>query len=124
MSNTVCIKGINFKKISENYFKKADLSNLLFVMLSQSGAIDRRGTVYLFTPTDAFVMYREDYYDGFIDNMFLLLKEWNLVNVYFCDFLIINPDIYDSFVQKLCALNQPYFWFDTAIEVYKNEYCK
>ena len=123
MSNTVRIKGIDFQKINERYLKKANLSNLLFVMVSQSGAIDRRGTVYFFTLTSAFILDKGDYGDYFIDDLFLYTKDWNLINVYFCDFIIINPDIYDSFVHELCARNQPYFWFQTAIDVYKNKYC-
>ena len=92
-------------------------------MISQSGAIDRRGTIYFFTPTGAYFMEREDYTAEFKDELFLFASEWNLVNAYFCDFLIIRPDIYDSFVRELCARNQPYFWFDTAIEVYGTKYC-
>lgn len=123
MQNTICIDGVNFQKINERSFKKLDLSEILFVMISQSGVVDWRGTVYIFTPTAAFLMDKEDYNDGFLDELFLFVSEWNSVNVYFCDFVIIRPDIYDSFVRELCARNLPFFWFDTAIEVYKIKYC-
>jgi hypothetical protein len=68
MSNKISIKGVSFKKVNEKFIKKADLSNLLFVMMSQSGA-------------------------------------------------------YDSFIRELNAKNLPYFWFQTAIDVYKDKYC-
>lgn len=122
MEDSICTKGITFKRIDEKYFKNIDLSSMLFFMISQSGAIDRRGTIYFFTKTDAFFMDREDYNDGFIDKLLLSVPEWNLINAYFCDFLVINPDIYDSFARELCARNQPFFWFETAIEVYRNKY--
>jgi hypothetical protein len=93
-------------------------------MISQSGAIDRRGRIYFFTDDGAtFFMEKEDYGEGFRDELFIFASDWNLVNAYFCDFLIFRPDIYDSFVRKLCARNTPYFWFDTAIEVYGHDYC-
>ena len=124
MENSICIKGVNFQRTTPGVVRKDISSNLLFFMISQSGALDRRGTIYFFTDGDTFFMDREDYADGFTDELFLFASEWNLVNAYFCDFLVFRPDIYDSFVRELCARNQPYFWFDTAIEVYKNKYCE
>lgn len=123
MNNSIFIKGVKFERTTPKAIRKDISSNILFFMISQSGAIDRRGTIYFFTPSVAYFMEREDYTDEFTDELFLFASEWNLVNAYFCDFLIIRPDIYDSFVRELCARNQPYFWFDTAIEVYGNKYC-
>ncbi len=124
MEKSICIKGVTFKRISEKSFKKIDTSNILFFMISQSGAIDRRGTIYIFTPTAAFFMDKEDYSDGFTDEFFLSIVKWKSINVYFCDFLIIKPKIYDEFVHELCTRNLRSFWFETAIDVYKDKYCK
>ena len=124
MKNSICIQGVTFKRINEKSFAKINLSNMLFFMMSQSGAIDRRGIIYLFAPTATFFMNKEDYNDGFIDKLLLSVSKWNLVNVYFCDFLIVRPDIYDSFAHELCARNIRDFWFETAIDVYKSKYCK
>jgi len=123
MSDSISIKGVEFQRTTPNAVRKKLSSNMLFFMISQSGAIDRRGTIYFFTPNAAFFMEREDYDSGFINELFIYALDWNRVNAYFCDFLIIRPDIYDSFVRELCARNQPYFWFSTAIEVYGNKYC-
>ena len=122
MERSICVQGVVFKRITQCSFDKIDLSNVLFFMISQSGAIDRRGIIYFFTKTDTFFMDKQDYDDGFIDNLLLSVPEWNLINVYFCDFLVINPDIYDFLVRKLCARNQRFFWFETAIDVYKRIY--
>ena len=122
MERSICVQGVVFKRITQCSFDKIDLSNVLFFMISQSGAIDRRGIIYFFTKTDTFFMDKQDYDDGFIDNLLLSVPEWNLINVYFCDFLVINPDIYDILVRKLCARNQRFFWFETAIDVYKRIY--
>lgn len=124
MQNSVCIKGVSFKRIDENFFKEIDMSNMLFFMISQSGSIDRRGTIYFFTTTETFFMDREDYNDGFVDKLLSYVPDWFLINVYFCDFVIINPKIYDSFVRELCARNLRYYWFETAMEVYRDKYCK
>ena len=124
MEKTICVQGVTFKRINEKTFKKIDPSNVLFFMISQSGVIDRRGIIYLFTKTECFYMYKKHYREGFIDNILLSVSNWNLINVYFCDFLVINPAIYEPFVRELCARNLRYFWFDTAIDVYKEKYCE
>ena len=124
MVNTITIRGVKIKRTTPDAVRKVHSSNMLFFMISQSGGIDRRGTIYFFIDKNAFFMEREDYAPGFIDELFIYASEWNLVNAYFCDFLIIRPDIYDSFIRELCSRNQPYFWFDTAIEVYGNKYCE
>lgn len=123
MNDTITISGVKFQRTTPNAVREELSTNMLFFMVSQSGALDRRGTIYFFTPNAAYFMEREDYQGGFIDELFIFASEWNLINVYFCDFLIIRPDIYDSFVRELCARNQPYFWFDTAIDVYGHKYC-
>lgn len=124
MEKYICIKGVTFKRITEKSLKKTDITNMLFFMISQSGAIDRCGTVYFFTPTASFFMDKEDYTDGFINKILSYVSKWKMINVYFCDFLVINPKIYDSFVHELCIQNTRYFWFETAIEVYRDKYCK
>jgi hypothetical protein len=40
--------------------------------------------------------------------------------MYFYDYLVINPEIYDSFMKELCAKNIRDFWFETAIDMYRN----
>ena len=122
MEKTICIKGVIFKRIDEKKFKKIDLSNVLFFMISQSGEFDRCGIIYVFTETECFFMEKQDYKEGFIDEILLSVPEWGLINVYFCDFLVINSAIYDSFVRELCARNLRYFWFETAIDVYDSRY--
>ena len=82
------------------------------------------GRIYVFTSNGAFFMNKSDYGDDFINNTLIYLGDWNLINVYFCDFLIINPKIYDSFVSELCKRNINDFWFQTAMEIYKDKYCK
>ena len=47
-------------------------------------------------------------------------KNWKIINMYFYDYLVINPEIYDSFMKELCAKNIRDFWFETAIDIYKN----
>ena len=122
MEKTICVQGVIFKRITESSFKKLDLSNILFFIISQSGVFDRCGIIYVFTETESFFMEKQDYKDGFIDELLLMVPNWNLVNVYFCDFLVIKPAIYDSFVRELCARNLRYFWFETAIDVYDSRY--
>ena len=124
MNNTISISGVKFQRTTPKAIRNDISSNLLFFMISQSGALDRRGTIYFFTPTGAYFMEREDYANEFKDELFTFAAEWNLINAYFCDFLIIRPDIYDSFVHELCAKNIRDFWFDTAIEIYRNKYCE
>ena len=124
MNNSFSVHGVKFHRTTPNAVRKVHSLNMLFFMISQSGALDRRGTIYFFTPTGAYFMEREDYTAEFKDELFIFTSEWNLVNAYFCDFLIIRPDIYDSFIHELCAKNIRDFWFDTAIEVYRNKYCE
>ncbi len=124
MENSICIKGVNFQRTTPGAVRNDISSKMLFFMISQSGALDRRGTIYFFTPTGAYFMELEDYTAEFKDELFIFTSEWNLVNAYFCDFLIIRPDVYDSFIHELCAKNIRDFWFDTAIEIYRNKYCE
>ncbi|MBO7042720.1 MAG: hypothetical protein J6W08_02520 [Alphaproteobacteria bacterium] len=122
MKDSICIKGVTFKRINEDLFKEIDPNTILFFMISQSGLVDRRGTIYIFTKSAAFFMDREDYGDGFIDRLLLSVEEWDLINVYFCDLLIIDPKIYNTFARELCARNIRDFWFETATCVYRDKY--
>lgn len=109
MNNSFTISGVKFHRTTPNTVRKVHSLNMLFFMISQSGSLDRRGTIYFFTPTGAYFMEREDYTAEFKDELFIL---------------IIRPDIYDSFIHELCAKTIRDFWFDTAIEVYENKYCE
>ena len=122
MKDSICIKGVTFKRINEDLFKEIDPNTILFFMISQSGLVDRRGTIYIFTKSAAFFMDREDYGDGLIDRLLLSVEEWDLINVYFCDLLIIDPKIYNTFARELCARNIRDFWFETATCVYRDKY--
>ena len=124
MKDSICIKGVTFKRINEDLFKEIDPKTILFFMISQSGLVDRRGTIYVFTKSAAFFMDRGDYTEGFIDRLLLSVAEWDLINVYFCDFLIINPKVYDSFVCELRNRNIRDYWFQSAIEIYRDGYFK
>lgn len=124
MKDSICIKGVTFKRINEDLFKEIDPKTILFFMISQSGLVDRRGTIYVFTKSAAFFMERGDYTEGFIDRLWLSVAEWDLINVYFCDLLIIDPKIYNPFARELCARNIRDFWFETATCVYRDKYRK
>ena len=119
--DTICIRDVNFQKTSEQTFKKTHISKLLFFIISQSGAIDAPGNIYFFTSDKAYFMSSNEYTNEFIDKILENTKEWNLINLYFCDYLIINPKIYNSFVKELCARNIRDYWFDSAIDIYKNK---
>lgn len=112
--------GVDFQKITEQTFKKINFSELQFFIISQSGAIDTAGNIYIFTRDNAFFMNKNGYSKNFIDNIFVVLSEWNIINLYLCDFLVINPKIYNSFVSELCSKNIRDFWFETAIDIYKS----
>ncbi|MBQ6110599.1 MAG: hypothetical protein IJL05_04420 [Alphaproteobacteria bacterium] len=117
-NDTICIRNVWFQEITEQTFHKINISDLQFFLISQSGVIDKPGNIYFFTSDGAFFMNQNDYKDGFINKLLSIVPEWNLVNIYFCDFLIINPKIYNSFVTQLCTTNIRDFWFETAIDIY------
>lgn len=118
----ICIKNLDFQQITESAFKQINLSDVLFFVLSQSGGIDAVGNIYFFTTNGAFFMDKNKYGTKFID--FLFSIKWRRINLYFCDFLIINPKIYDLFVCNLTEKNIRDFWFESAIEIYKERYCE
>ena len=117
--NTIYIRNVCFQKITEQAFQNMNVSNLKFVIILQSDAIDTSGNIYFFTSDGAFFMEKSDYNDVFIDKLVSITSDWNMINLYFCDFLIIKPTIYDYFVQELCSRNIRDFWFETAIDIYK-----
>lgn len=121
MSDSICLRGIKFKKIREQDWRKINTQNLEFLFISSSGFISDAGYVYLFTSNGAFYIKKSVYNNSFIDKYlpFIYDDEWNVINLYFCDLLIINPEIYNSFVSELCAKNIRDFWFQTAIDIYK-----
>ena len=59
MKDSICIKGVTFKRINEDLFKEIGPKTILFFMISQSGLVDRRGTIYVFTKSAAFFMEAE-----------------------------------------------------------------
>lgn len=119
---TICLRGVNFQKITEQTFDKINLSELKFFFISRSGIIDTPGKIYFFTSDGAFIMYTNAYGTHFIEERlsFIYDQEWNIINLCFCDFLFINPKIYKSFVTELCSRNIRDFWFETTIDIYKD----
>ena len=116
------IKDVYFQNITEQTFNKLDLSNLQFFMVSQSGVIDVLGNIYLFMIDGAFVIEKCD--NNFTEKLLSTFSKWEKINLYFCDFLIINPKISDSFIPELYARNIRDFWFETAVEIYRDKYCE
>lgn len=118
----ITIRHVKFQKINEQIFKNINLSNIKFFMILQSGLIDTAGNIYVFADDCAFFMTKHGYKDNFIDKFLSIMNKnnWKIINMYFCDFLVINPEIYDSFMKELCAKNIRDFWFETAIDIYKN----
>lgn len=114
------IKGVYFQKIEQSVFNKLDLSKLQFCIVSQSGVIDAPGNIYLFMSDGAFVIEKNG--KRFIENLLSKYSKWKKINLYFCDYLIINPKIYDSFTTELFTKNIRDFWFETAIDIYKDKY--
>ena len=114
------IQNVRFYTVTEKTFNKIKLSNLQFFIISRSGVVDDAGNVYFFTSDGAFVMYENGYSYDFIENFVSTRKQWKKINLYFCDDLIITPDICDDFLKKLYATNIRDYWFETAIDMYKN----
>ena len=123
MSGTIYLHGLRFQKINERDLRTITAQNLEFLFVSSSGLIADSGHVYLFTSDGVFYIKKSIYNNSVIDKYlpFIYNDEWGVINLYFCDLLIINPAIYDGFVQKLCAKNIRDFWFQTAIDIYKSK---
>ena len=117
----VIVNNVDFTRITEKDFSNIDIHKLQFFIISQSGNIDTPGNIYFFTTNGAFFMDKSGYNNNFIDKLLSKFGDWNLVNLYFCDFLIINPDIYQSFIHKLCTQNIRDFWFEKSFEIYANK---
>ena len=120
--DTTDIKTIQFTKITEQSFDKINLSDLKYFIISRSGLIDTPGNIYFFTSKNAFLMnkcgYQKDFIDKFLSK--INIQNWEKINLYFCDDLFINIEIYDSFIKELCAKNIRDFWFETALDIFKN----
>ena len=121
---TVIVNNVEFTRINQKDFLNIDTHKLQFFIISQSGIIDTRGNIYFFTTNGAFFMKKNEYSKNFIDKLLSIFGDWNLINLFFCDFLIVNPDIYDFFVHELCAKNIQDFWFEKAFEIYKTKIYK
>lgn len=121
-NDSIYIKSVCFQKITQKTFQKINLSDLKFFIISRSGMIDTPGNIYFFISDKAFYMNKADYHDDFINEILSKTKDkkWKKINLYFCDDLIINPIISDSFTATLYAKNIRDFWFETAIEIYKD----
>jgi len=115
------IQGVRFYTVTEKTFNKINLSNLQFFIISRSGVVDDAGNVYFFTSDGAFVMYKNGYCYDFIEKFIAARKRWKKINLYFCDDLIINPEIYDDFTKQLYATNIRDYWFETAIDIYRKQ---
>ena len=118
----ITLRNVQFQKITEQNLKDINMSNIQYFFVSQSGAIDISGNIYFFTSNGAFFMTKTDYQKKFIDKFLSKtnVQKWKKINLYFCDFLIINPKIYDFFIKELCAKNIRDFWFETAIDIFES----
>ena len=119
--DAIYIKNVRFQKINEKTFDNLNISKLQFFIILRSGVIDTAGNIYFFMSDGAFFMTQNEYSDDFIDKILSFVSEWKKINLYFCDDLFINPKIYDSFVKKLYTTNIRDYWFETAIDIYKNK---
>ena len=125
-TNTIYLRNVQFTKITKKTFDKINIPDLQFFIISRSGLIDTPGNMYFFTSTNAFFMHERKDIDNFVDT-FLSTKIpglWQKINLYFCDFLFIAPEIHDSFVRELCARNIRDFWFETMIDIFKDQVLK
>ena len=118
-ANTVCIQNVIFHKINKQTFDKINIPDLQFFIISRSGLIDKPGNMYFFTSTKAFFINQSKNTDNFLSTK--IPGFWNKINLYFCDDLFINPKIYDSFARELCTRNIRDFWFQTAIDIFKDK---
>ncbi|MFQ6726961.1 MAG: hypothetical protein ACLRFF_01240 [Alphaproteobacteria bacterium] len=118
-TNTICIRNVIFHKINKQTFDTIDLSDLQFFIVSRSGLIDTPRNMYFFTSTKAFFMNQSKNTDNFLSTK--IPGDWKKINLFFCDDLFINPKIYNSFARELCAKNIRDFWFQTAIDIFKDK---
>lgn len=125
-TNTICIRNVNFKKIYQPTLDDIKILNIKYFFISASGLIDTPGNIYIFSSVGAFFMNKTGYSNNFIDRFLQISgkKHWRKINLYFCDFLFIAPEIYDSFVRELCARNIRDFWFETTIDIFKEQFFK
>lgn len=118
------INGVKFQRITEQDLHKINQENLMFLFVSSSGVVADSGYIYLFSSGGAFYIKNAIYFESFINKYFSFIYDntWREINLYFCDLLIINPKIYDSFVLDLCSRNIRDYWFQSAIEIYRDKY--
>lgn len=124
--NTICLRNVEFQIINQKTFDTVNIEDIKYFFISASGLIDTPGNTYIFTSDGAFFMSKSGYSNDFI-NRFLIIfgkKQWQKLNLFFCDFLFIAPEIYDSFVRELCARNIRDFWFETMIDIFRDKVCK
>ena len=69
----IIIQNLEFKKINQQQLNKINISELKYFFLSQSGAIDAPGNLYLFTSNGAFFI---NHVEKFIDKFLLKIKDW------------------------------------------------
>lgn len=122
MDDVFSVKGVNFQKIDDKDL--INHQNLMFLFISSSGVMADSGYIYLFCTDGAFYIKKYIYDDAFFNKYFSFISGWRRINLYFCDLLIINPTIYDSFVRELSNRNIRDFWFQASIEIYRDKYCK
>ncbi len=126
MNKSISMNGVIFQKISEQDLHKISHQKLMFLFVSSSGVMADCGYVYLFSDDGAFYIKNNICFESFINKYFPFVCDngWGWINVYFCDFLIINPKVYDSFVCELRNRNIRDYWFQSAIEIYRDGYFK
>lgn len=112
----ICIRNLQFQSITKKALTKINLSDIKFFIVLRSGLVYKPGNTYIFTSNGAFFINNTT--DDFLST--IIPQTWNKINLYFCDDLIINPKIYNSFIHKLCTKNIRDFWFETAIDIFKN----
>ena len=122
-ANTICIRNVQFQKINEQVFNNINLSDLKFFIILRSGLIDKPGNLYFFSSTEAFFINTYAYKNNLIENFLSRINKsnWYKINLYFCDDLFINTQIHDFFIHELCTRNIRDFWFETAIDMYKDK---
>ena len=122
-TKTICIRDVQFQKINEQVFNSLKLSDILLILVSSSGMIDKPGRVYIFMPKSAFFMDKYCYGNNFIGELLSRIEQqnWGIQNVYLCDNVCVNPKIYIPFMRAVCARNIRDYWFQTAIDVYRDK---
>ena len=122
-TKTICMQNVLLTKINEQTFKTFTMSDILLILVSSSGFVDEPGRVYILMSKAAFFMDKYCYSDNFIGELLSKIEKqnWGIQNVYLCDNVCVNPKIHTPFMKALCAENIRDFWFQTAIDIYRDK---